>query len=205
MAETATPARRGDQVLPPEDRGQAVQHLPDDATRAEVARAGKVTRAKRRHDVLQLAVAGLGPEEIAERLSESYEKQGLQQITKPAVEGIIRSTLTTWRESDLQRIENVRALQLQRLDRAMEVLWLKVLDGNLKAHDRYYRLEALRAKIAGTEAPRRMEVSGSIGLHADQEAVQREEEAWKSSADNGLIEGTATEVTDGDGPADKPD
>jgi hypothetical protein len=170
--------RRGDQVVPPERRSQNTSHLPADATRADVRRAGKVVRAKRRADVLTLAAAGHHPEAIAEQLADRYTSQGLAAITKGSVERIINDTLTDLRESDLSKIDAVRTMQLSRLDRALQAIGTKVAEGNLKAIDRMLKIEALRAKIAGTEAPKKLEVTGSIALGVEQEEVERGERAW---------------------------
>lgn len=197
--EATTRKRRGDQVLPPEQRGAAVRHLPPDATRSQVRRAGKVSRAKRRHDVLRLAIGGMEPQEIADELTKLYanEDPPLQAVSKQAVDAIIRRSLEEWKSADLAQIENVRSLQLRRIDEAMRSIWLKVQDGNLKAIDRYRGLEALRAKIAGTEAPRRVHHEGQIDhrLAQDQDEAQREEEAWMASRP---VEGSARELQPGE-------
>lgn len=170
--------RRGDQVVPPERRSQATKHLPADATRAEARRAGKVTRAKRRSDVLTLAVAGHTVEKIAEVLTEKYKGEGLAGITGRSVEITINHALEEWKARDAGNVEQVRAMQLTRLDAMLAAISTDALKGNLKAVDRVLRLEALRAKIAGTEAPRRLEVSGSIALGVEEAEIERGEQAW---------------------------
>lgn len=173
--------RRGDQVVPPERRSQTTSHLPADATRAELRRAGKVVRAKRRADVLTLAAAGHHPEQIADTLAERYAEKGLTPLSKGSVERIINDALTDLRESDLANIEAVRAMQLARLDAWLRAISTKVAEGNLKAIDRALKIEALRAKIVGTEAPKQLEVSGTIALGVDRAEVERGERAWLES------------------------
>jgi hypothetical protein len=175
---------RGDE--PMKHRSQAVEHLPEGATRAEGYRAGKVTRAKRRTDVLALAVAGYSADQIAEQLSEKYVGQGMSRITKRAVQNTINKALTEWREQDSAKIENVRAMQLARLEEVLSGIYLKARKGDLGAVDRVVRLEALRAKIAGTEAPRRIDFKGEMDHRISPQEVEREEKAWLSAGGDAI-------------------
>lgn len=177
-AKSARPERRGDRVAPPEKRSEKAQHLPPDATRSQVRRAGRVTAAKRRSDVLTLAVAGHTAAAIADTLTAKYKGEGLAGVSQRSVEVTINKALEEWRASDTANIENVRQMQLARLDQVLAKLYPKALEGHLKTVDRVLKLEQLRSKIAGTEAPRRLEVSGNIGLGVSKEEVEREEQAW---------------------------
>ena len=184
--------RRGDQVVPPEKRSEKARHLPPDATRSQVRRAGKVTAAKRRSDVLTLAVAGHPPAAIAETLTAKYKAEGLSGVSQRSVEITINKALEEWRASDASKIENVREMQLARLNQLLTKLYPKALgaDGqpHLKTVDRVLKLEQLRSKIAGTEAPRKLEVSGSIGLGLDPKEIEREEQAWLASGGSDVID-----------------
>ncbi len=180
-AKSARPERRGDRVVPPERRSEKAQHLPPDATRSQVRRAGRVTAAKRRSDVLTLAVAGHTPTAISETLTQKYQSEGLAGVSQRSVETTINKALEEWRASDAANIENVRQMQLARLDQLLATLYPKAREGHLKTVDRVLKLEQLRSKIAGTEAPRRLEVSGNIGLGLSKEEVEREEQAWLDS------------------------
>lgn len=180
--------RRGDEVVPPERRSQATAHLPDDATRNEVRRAGKLTRAKRRTDVLTLATAGHTPDHIAATLSAKYESEGHGKITAKSVEGIIRKALIEWQERDEAAVESVRAMQLARLDDLLPAVYLEAKKGKLKALDRVLKLEQLRARIAGTEAPRRLELNAHLSLGLDPAEVEREEAAWRAAGGDDVID-----------------
>lgn len=197
-ARKAAKRRRGSQVAPPEKRSQAVQHLPPEATRAEARRAGKVTRAKRRSDVLTLAVAGHTLEKIAEVLTEKYKAEGLAGITDKSVESIINDALEEWKARDAGNVEAVRSMQLTRLDAMLAAISKEALKGNLKAVDRVLRLEALRSKIAGTEAPRRLEVSGSIALGVEEAEIERGEQAWIEAGGDDVIDVEVLEESDVD-------
>jgi hypothetical protein len=196
----AKPGKRKRTGHLPARKSQATAHLPEGATRAEARRAGRLTKAKRRSDVLTLATAGHTADRIAELLTVKYEGEGLGGITARSVEGTIHKALEDWKETDSANVESVRAMQLHRLDTLLTAISAKAMEGNLKAVDRVLRLEALRSKIAGTEAPRRLEVSGKLSLGLDQAEVEREEEAWRAAGSDDLLE-----LTPGDPSPPDPD
>lgn len=188
ITEAPTRRRSGDEIVPPERRSQATAHLPDDATRSDTRRAGKVSRAKRRTDVLALATAGYPADRIATTLTEKYEGEGLGKITAKSVESIIRKALIEWQERDEANVESVRALQLARLDDLLAAVYRPAKEGKLKALDRVLKIEQLRSRIAGTEAPRKLELSGRLSLGLDREEIEREEAAWRAAASDDVID-----------------
>lgn len=154
---------------------------------AEREPTGKLAVAKRRSDVLALAVAGADPPRIAEVLTKRYEQKGWKGIKPSTVQSIVNKALTDLHETDIATIEKVRTLQLARLDDLLQTLYPKMRDPKvnentkLRITDRILRIERLRAKIAGTEAPRKLELSGTLALGVDPEQVKREEQAWLDS------------------------
>ena len=90
-------------------------------------------------------------------------------------------------EADAGMIEQVRTLQLHRLDDLLQKLYPKLNQeklseaNRLRIVDRILRIERLRAKIAGTEAARKIDVGVTVNLIEDPEEVKREQEAWANS------------------------
>jgi hypothetical protein len=157
---------------------------------AEREPTGKVAAAKRRSEIMSLAVAGADASRIAEILTERYSKKGWKGIKTSTVQSVINRALSEMQESDIATIEKVRTLQLARLDDLLQTLYPKVRDAKvpentkLRITDRILRLERLRSKIAGTEAPRKLELSGRVALVIDPAEVEREEQAWLNSGGN---------------------
>lgn len=157
---------------------------PDKPRVVELRNAGRVQRAQRRNRVLALAAAGATNVRIAELLG----------LSEQGVSSIILRSLEKYAESDLQKVENVRAMQLQRLDRMLTSIWPKVEEGNLKAIDRALRIEVQRAKIAGTERPTQHEHEHHHTvdpIEVDAGEVARLERAWKGTA----VDATAIEIS----------
>jgi hypothetical protein len=150
-------------------------------TVAQRTRSGKVTRAARRHDVITLKAGGYSDEEIAEILTTRYKQEGGRGISRSSVTRIVNNWLESLRTADEALVDNVRALQLHRIDQLTAALSEKALAGNLKSIDRMIRLEYLRARIAGTEAPRKLQVGGQIEHTISPEEIERERRAWAAA------------------------
>ncbi len=141
---------------------------------------GRVSRATRRHQVIQLLLGGRSEHEIAEHLG----------VREKTVRNIILHTLETWETQDKASIEQVRELQLKRIDQLVQAHWASALgvqpDGtrrnpSLKATAEIRQLEAPRSRIAGTEAPKRLEISGELGFTLEQSSIEAAEAAWAQS------------------------
>lgn len=156
---------------------------------APKVRSGILKTAERKAAVLRLRRAGASSTQIAEVLTRSGTR-----ITKSGVERIVAQALQDLRSSDLASVENVRAEQLDRIDSVMQRLWPAVQDGNLKAIDRFVALERLRAAIAGTLAPTKVEHSGQVDHRVSAVEVRELEQAWLES---GGVDGTAVEISAG--------
>lgn len=162
------------------------------------ARAGRPTNrvraAQLRHQVMNLVVAGATERQIAEALG----------ISERRVASIISKTLDRWLERDHRVVEKVREIQLARIDALVSKLWPAATGApeyengpprqpNLKAIDRITRLEALRARIAGTEAARKIDVSGELGIHITSEQADALDRTWVGTGGD-VIDGTLAEL-----------
>lgn len=159
---------------------------------ARLPASGRLSRAELRHKVLTIMLSGATIEECAKALG----------VTKRRVSSVINRTLEAWREEDRSKIENVREMQLKRIDRMVRALWNKAIgvnaDGSLsepslKAIGEIRKLEALRARIAGTEAPKKVEVAGELGFHLVKEETDQLEKAWVNAGGD-VIDGTAEDL-----------
>lgn len=157
-------------------------------TKAEQTRAGQVKRARRRRMVLDLRAAGLTHEAVAEQMTAMGEK-----ITRVGVTRMLGRLLAEMAELDQADLREVRQLEIYRIDQALQVLWPKVKDGNLKAMREYRAFIDQRARLMGTYAAQKHEVQGNINHVldvSDREEIKRLEEAF--------LTGHAEEITDDD-------
>jgi hypothetical protein len=102
---------------------------------------------------LALRRAGLGFREIGEQLgvptSTAYD----------AVMGALRDAIEHRREA----AEEVRQLEIERLDALLAAIWPKAGDGRLPQLDRVIRIMERRARLLGLDAPTRQEWAGPDG------------------------------------------
>ncbi len=157
----------------------------------------RVSKAQRRHQVVSLLLAGASEVDIAKALG----------ITAARVSQIVMRVLDDWESAERANVERVRTLQLARLERLIQAHWNAAIgvrpDGtpttpSTKAAAEIRNLEALRARIAGTEAARRVEVSGTLGFTLERDEVERADQAWLESGGGDVIDGVATELAAGE-------
>lgn len=154
---------------------------------------GRVTAAKRRHEIIAMLIAGATLNEIADTLG----------LRPNSVSKVIIDQLEKWEQEDRASIEHVRELQVKRIDKLVRTLMPNALglpkavgqpqrEPSVKAIAEIRKLEELRSRIAGTEAPKRVEFSGEFVHSIDPAEAQRLEEVWAQSGGD-VIEGTAVE------------
>jgi hypothetical protein len=153
-----------------------------------VARPTKAQRAaiaKRRADAIDLRLAGVDPLTIGRKLAADPRANsdriayphgyGIERYTKgqepPDESALIRAVCRDIREALKERtvaleeeVDELRAVELERLDRLFFVAYRKaVKDGDLRAIDRALRIMERRAKYLPLELAARMEVTGHGG------------------------------------------
>jgi transposase-like protein len=94
------------------------------------------------------------------RQGQSYEKiaHSLGVTVSGAWRAVQRAYQRTVREAD-EAAEFNRALDLQRLDAVLEVIWPDVMDRRLGAVDRFLGILDRRARLLGLEAPQKQEMN----------------------------------------------
>lgn len=155
-------------------------------------RRSKVAAAERRHKVIQATLAGMDPEAIAERME-----------MKPAqVRRIITDQLNKWQDADARGVTELREMQIRRLERLITAVWADALGGtvegrkrppNLKAVAEVRALTLAQAEIAGTKAPKRIEVGGEVGLNISMDELNDLDAAWAMSGGD-VLEGSIAEI-----------
>ena len=112
---------------------------------------GKLRTAKLEAECLRLRLNGLTHREIAARLgiapSTAYKR--------------VRHALDDVNRQNAEEAENLRTLEMLRLDELQNALWEKAVDGDDKAIGRILMIMERRAKLLGLDAPRRREVQVS--------------------------------------------
>lgn len=119
------------------------------------ASASKEMREARRIEAMSLKLAGASYEAIGERLG----------IAPQSVRALITRNLE---RADNRLVEEMRAIENARLDRAQAAIWKKVLDGDLDAVRTYLQISARRAKMNGLDAPQRIALSANVRVEMEQ-------------------------------------
>lgn len=133
----------------PGDVGEALAGI-DAATRR------KEHHRSRRVQALSLRLAGFTIDQIAERLS----------ITSQGASDLVKRTLE---QAESRSVEQMRAEENARLDRAQAAIWNKVLEGDLKSVDTFLRISKQRSTINGMNAPTKIDLS--VGIRQEMETA----------------------------------
>jgi len=101
---------------------------------------------------LALALSGADYQTIADKVGYN-SRQAAWKAVKSALDKSIRHAA-----------DEVRVMQIARLDKMLVSIWASVERGNLSAIDRAIRLEERRAKLLGLDMPEKHEQSGKIEI-----------------------------------------
>lgn len=121
----------------------------------------------RQRQALELRKAGVGYQAIADRLG--YKDHS----------GAYRAVKTALRKTLQEPADELRAVEVERLDAMLLGLWTKAKAGDLLAVDRVLKIMDRRADLLGLDAPRRVEqkidadLALVIGREVEQAAAER--------------------------------
>lgn len=115
-----------------------------------------LSATERQRAALALRAAGLTLEAIASQL-------GYKDAS-----GAYRAICTGLTRTLREPAEQLRTLELERLDRMQEAIWPSVVAGKLIAIDRALAIQERRAKYLGLDAPARIDVETRIRVMAEQ-------------------------------------
>jgi hypothetical protein len=90
---------------------------------------------------IELRIAGLSYREIAERLG----------CARQSAQDAVRRALDRQAAESVAKVERLRALQGERIERAIQAIWDQVERGQLGAIDRLYRLCVRQAALYGLD------------------------------------------------------
>jgi hypothetical protein len=97
------------------------------------------------------------------------------QLEYAGPSGAYQAVMTALKETLREPAEEVRALELDRLDCMLAAIWPQALSGDLKAIDSTLRLMDRRARFLGLDAPVRVDIEGDIRLLAEQLGIDADE------------------------------
>lgn len=106
----------------------------------------RISATQRRAYAIEMRRGGATPEQIAERLGYATPAMAARDVTR-ALTMLIKTPT-----------EEVRAVEIARLDGLMIALWPAARRGDLAAVDRVLKIMDRRAKFLGLDAPTRHEI-----------------------------------------------
>ena len=125
----------------------------------------RVTAAERRVKALELRKLGFTYRRIGEQLG----------VTESAAHKMVTTSLRELNEKSAENAEELRRLELERLDEWLLRIAQEIKDGKaLGAIDRGIRIQARRAKLLGLDAPTKVEMSDH-DKHLFEEVIQAAE------------------------------
>jgi len=113
----------------------------------------RIASLKRKKEALELRIAGVSYDAIATKLGYKSRSGAFEAVKTALVQTLIEPA------------EELRNIEVLRLDKALKAIWSQVLGGNLPAVDRYIKVAQRRADLLGLDAPKRTDVtSGNEAL-----------------------------------------
>jgi hypothetical protein len=117
-----------------------------------ISRAQRTVVADRRTKLLQMRLAGVDYDTIADRLDYGSASAARKDFTRA-----MRETL----ELEAEKADELRTLELQRLDRLQAAAWADALKGNLRAIETVLKVVDRRCRLLGLDAPLRLDATVS--------------------------------------------
>ena len=127
----------------------------------------RVKATEKQRQALELRKAGASYDEIARKIG-YRSKSGAYKAVTSALNKMLK-----------EPAEELRTLEMARLDRLLVGVWGAAVQGNQGAIDRVLRILERRAKLLGLDAPQRRELSGpgggpiEVGNMTDDERIAR--------------------------------
>lgn len=146
-----------DEPEPEEETVEPVESV--EMTATPVPPSGEVVtfaeqQQKRRAEALSLRLAGFTYAQIAERL----------KINESSAHELVNRRIVDVDEN----IEQLRAIENARLDKAQSAIWNKVLGGDEKAIDAFLRISQRRSRLNGMDAPQKVELGVRVRTEMEQ-------------------------------------
>lgn len=123
------------------------EKAPQRRTQRQARRKEEATT--RRLEATSLRLAGLTYDQIGERL----------EISREAARQLVEQNLE---RANQREVDMLRAIENQRLDKAMSAIWTEVLRGDLKAIQTFLSISARRAKLNGLDAATKLDINMNV-------------------------------------------
>ena len=114
-------------------------------------------------NVLKLRKMGLDAQQISGELDMPLDR----------VKNIISNALKALTKEMKGQAEQIRSLELTRLDELQTAIWADCMDGKLTAIDRVLKIMERRSKLVGLDAPDRLDIKADMKLEHMKEAKER--------------------------------
>tara|TARA_R100000654_G_scaffold71534_1_gene102584 strand:- start:25645 stop:26124 length:480 start_codon:yes stop_codon:yes gene_type:complete len=114
-------------------------------------------------NVLKLRKMGLDAQQISGELDMPLDR----------VKNIISNALKALAKEMKGQAEQIRSLELTRLDELQTAIWADCMDGKLTAIDRVLKIMERRSKLVGLDAPDRLDIKADMKLEHMKEAKER--------------------------------
>lgn len=135
------------------------------------SKAQQAATALRRAQCIQLRLAGLDYQTIAERLRYSSRQAAAKDVERALQRAVLAQHTS---------VEELRELELMRLDKLQAAMWKAAMEGDPRAVEVSLKISSQRCKLLGLDAPLRAEV---ITLdHIDAEIVRLQNELGRPGA-----------------------
>lgn len=117
---------------------------------------------ERETQAFELRKAGYSYSKIAECLPPHPNGKS---VTSQAVAKMITRVLARLAKLTEQNVDDVRRIELERLDVMLKGLWSKAEGGDESAVDRILKIMQRRAEMLGIDAPERKQIEAELGIH----------------------------------------
>tara|TARA_R110001599_G_scaffold174976_3_gene366982 strand:+ start:2652 stop:3140 length:489 start_codon:yes stop_codon:yes gene_type:complete len=114
-------------------------------------------------NVLELRKMGLDATKISDELDVPLDR----------VRNIISGALKKLTKDMRGQAEQIRSLEMTRLDDLQAAIWMECMDGKLTAIDRVLKIMERRSKLVGLDAPERLDVKADLKLEQMKDAKER--------------------------------
>ena len=111
----------------------------------------RIASAEKQRQALELRKAGASYDQIAEKLGWRGRS------------GAFNAVMRALRKTIQEPADDVRKLEVERLDALLLALWPQARQGNQGAVDRVLRVMERRSKLLGLDAPTKQQVTGEGG------------------------------------------
>jgi DNA-binding transcriptional MerR regulator len=140
----------------------------------------RLQRTEVRNRILTMKRRGASFEQIRDVLAASDPPV---EMTVDGIRSLVHRYLERVHKEDAETIEQLRAQENERLDDVLRILYPRVIEGDMKAIDRFIRLSERRAKMNGLDAARQIEhrISGMEELGLSKEMLERSEQAFTAT------------------------